>query len=381
MYRLTPSFRATKKYFSADPRYENPKIAKMRSDRRGIVMEWAKREHHNLMAAREIGLQVAEPLFSEANILAMEFLGRKGVPYPTLQRAAGSLRDLGEDAILEVWRQVHEAVLLMSKHSFVHGDLSPYNILYDEETNSIKLIDISQSYISRKIWKEDLFKADVQNIGDFFHKLGVKVDPLQLYEDLIRRTHLEKGELPTRPVVVSEEAPMVIPSRGITHRIEDQDLLAELEERSKTRIRLDGSHLRIEASSPEGAEVVKRVFDAIARGFPHITALRLLYPDVRIECIHARSVLGSKKKARRQISRVIGRKGEVKQAIEKHSGAAISIRGSKINIIGTALQIQLATGAIERIMKGYAQEDSLLYLKEFEKGHYFDIHPFWGNQG
>jgi len=380
VYRLAPSFRATNKYFSADPRYENPKIAKMRSDRRSIVMEWARREHHNLMVAHDIGLPVAEPFFSEGNILAMEFLGREGVPFPTLQKSAGGLRDGGQDVIQEVWRQVHETLLLMAKHSFVHGDLSPFNILYDEETSSISLIDISQSYVSREIWTEGLFKADVQNVGEFFRKLGVQIDPLSLYEELMRRTHPERGQLPAQPMEVTEELCVVVPSRGIACIAEDRGLLAELEERSGARIRIEGSRLWIESSSPEGADAVKRVLDATARGFPNGVALRLLYPDVRIESIHARSMLRSKKKARRQVGRIIGREGEIKLAIEKHSGAAISIRGSKINLIGTALQIQLATGAIERIMKGYAQEDSLIDLKEYEKGHYLDVHPLWGNQ-
>ena len=87
----------------------------------------------------------------------------------------------------------------------------------------------------------------------------------------------------------------------------------------------------------------------------------------------------SKKKVRRQISRIIGRKGEVRQAIEKHSGADIFIKGSRINLVGTALQIQLATRAIEIIMEGYAQEYSILHLKELERKHYFELHPLWGD--
>jgi hypothetical protein len=30
------------------------------------------------------------------------------------------------------------------------------------------------------------------------------------------------------------------------------------------------------------------------------------------------------------------------------------------------------------ILEGYAQEFSILNLKELEKKHYFEIHPLWG---
>jgi RIO kinase 1 len=377
VYRLTPSFRATKKYFTADPRYDNPKVAKMRSDRRSLIMEWAKKEHHNLSTARRIGIPVAQPLFAEANVLAMEFLGEEGIPYPTFQKASSMIRDRGIDRIQLVWERVHDGLTKMAKHGFVHGDLSPYNILYDDEGISIYFIDISQSYISREgIHTEDFFRSDVLNISGFFQRLGVQIEPLQIYRSLIEDAGVEDAA-PRRHVEIEEEGYAVQPIR-IPRRL-DEKLITELGERAGVEIRIDGSLLRIESSSPQRTETIRRVVEAVERGFPHRTALRLVFPDVIIESIHARSMFRSKKKVRRQISRIIGRKGEVIQAIEKHSGADIFIKGSRINLVGTALQVQLATRAIEAILEGYGQEHSILRLKEFEKAHYFELHPFWGD--
>lgn len=374
VYRLTPSFRATKKYFAADPRYENPKVSKMKSDRRSLIMEWAKKEHHNLWTAHRIGLPVARPLFAEGNVLAMDFLGQEGTPYPTLQKASSRIRDKGMEEIQTLWGKIHDGLSKMAKHGFVHGDLSPYNILYDEKGNSIYFIDISQSYISREgIHTEDLFRSDILNISSFFQRLGVQIEPLQIYQSLIEEAVIENGGLERRGKIEEEYStqPIRIPRKL------DEKLLVELGHRAGARIHIEGSNLRIESSSPQRTQSIRRVVEAMERGFPHRSALRLVHPDIMIDSIHTRSMFKSKKKVKRQISRIIGRKGEVIQAIEKHSGADIFIKGSKINLIGTALQIQLATKAIETILEGYAQEYSILRLKELEKEHYFELHPLW----
>jgi rRNA processing protein Krr1/Pno1/tRNA A-37 threonylcarbamoyl transferase component Bud32 len=320
---------------------------------------------------------VAKPFFAEGNVLAMEFLGEEGSPYPTLQKASGKIRDRGLDGIQLVWEKVHDGLYKMAEHGFVHGDLSPYNILYDEEGDSVFFIDISQSYISREgIHMEEYFRSDVLNICVFFQRLGVRIEPLQVYRSLIEGAVDKEGERRRREEIQEEEysiQPIRIPRRL------DEKLLVELGERAGAEIRIDGSMLRIESRSPKRTEAVKRVVEAMERGFPPRTALRLVYPDVMIESIHARSMFRSKKKVRRQISRIIGRNGEVIQAIEKHSGADIFIKGSKINMVGTILQIRLATKAIEAILGGYGQEYSILLLKNLEKTHYFEIHPLWGN--
>ncbi len=380
VYRLAPSFRATKKYFSADPRYDNPKVSKMRGDRRSLVMEWARKEHHNLWAAQRIGLPVATPLFAEANVLAMGFLGKEGTPYPTLQRASGMIRDQGDNKIQLVWEKVHDGLSLMAKHGFVHGDLSPYNILYNEEEDSIFFIDISQSYISREgIQEEDFFKADVLNISGFFQRLGAQLEPLQVYQSLVQSFGTERDRV--RPTAAFEEPKEYLARPIRMPRRLDEKLLAELAERAGAEIHIDGSSLKIKSLSPQRTETIERVIDAMERGFPTRAALRLVHDDVVVESIHARSMFRSKKKVRNQISRIIGRGGEVRQAIERHSGADIHIKGSKINLVGTALQIQLATRAIEKIMEGYAQEASILRLKELEKEHYFELHPLWEDSG
>ncbi len=380
IYRLTPSFRTTKKYFSADPRYENPKISAMRSDRRSVVMQWARKEHHNLWTAEEMGLPVPRPFFVENNILAMEFLGKEGVPLPTLQKATGTLRDLGDEGIDEIWQKMLRYLSMMRKHGFVHGDLSAYNLLWDEETNSVHFIDISQSYVSREIETEELFRSDISNIATYFRRLGIETSPDELYDAIVGKVETPRRtpEIEDHGLGVEARTQLFIPARSITRMVADQRILRELEQRAGAAIKLGvkGSLLSIESRSPEAVEAAKKVFDATSRGFPYPVALRLAYSDVQMESVHARAALGSKKKARRQIGRLIGRDGSVKEAIEKYSGASICVRGSSINVIGTDVQRQLARRAIGNIISGEPQEVSILFLKEYSNEHYFEVHPF-----
>ncbi len=378
VYRLTPSFRATKRYFAADPRYENPKVSKMRGNRRSIKMEWAKKEHHNLWTAHRIGIPVATPLFVEANILGMDFLGEKGTPYPTLKKASGRIRSQGTEKIQSVWEKVHHGLSVMAEHGFVHGDLSPYNILYNKQDDSVYFIDISQSFISREgVQEEDLFRSDIRNITDFFHRLGARIELHQVYESLVQNIRSELDAVEPKIDIERRKEYSIQPTR--TSRRLDEELLAELGKITKAKILIDGSSVRIDSPSPQRVEIIERVVEALERGFPPKTALRLAYPDVIVKSIHARSMFKSKNKVRRQIGRIIGSKGEVRRAIERHSGASIVIKGTKINLIGTPLQIHLANRSIEKIMEGYAQEHSILLLRESEKEHHFEIHPLWGH--
>jgi serine/threonine-protein kinase RIO1 len=91
----------------------------------------------------------------------MDFLGEKGTPYPTLKKASGRIRSQGTEKVQSVWEKIHHGLSVMAEHGFVHGDLSPYNILYNKQDDSVYFIDISQSFISRKASRKRTYSGPI----------------------------------------------------------------------------------------------------------------------------------------------------------------------------------------------------------------------------
>ncbi|MCB0116244.1 MAG: hypothetical protein KDD84_19225, partial [Caldilineaceae bacterium] len=72
---------------------------------------------------------------------------------------------------------------LMLQQGVIHGDLSPYNILY--WAGKITLIDfpqVTQAQTNRHARK--ILQRDVQRICDYFRRYGVRSDARAITEDL-----------------------------------------------------------------------------------------------------------------------------------------------------------------------------------------------------
>ncbi|MCK4456982.1 MAG: serine protein kinase RIO, partial [Thermoplasmata archaeon] len=82
------------------------------------------------------------------------------------------------DDIVENLRKIHEVGL-------VHGDLSEYNILMDDDTPVI--IDVGQGVPLEHAMAEEWLQRDLANITRYFVKLGVETD----VEDVNKRVRGE----------------------------------------------------------------------------------------------------------------------------------------------------------------------------------------------
>jgi len=80
----------------------------------------------------------------------------------------------------------------------VHADLSEYNILYHE--NHLWIIDVSQSVEHDHPSAFDFLRKDLNNVDEFFSRLGVKCLGLRRTFDFVIRESLdgEEGEMLTR---------------------------------------------------------------------------------------------------------------------------------------------------------------------------------------
>jgi RIO kinase 1 len=163
IYRLEAcDFNRMYDYIKEDPRYLD-----LKGKKRKIIFFWVQREYRNLLKAREGEVNVATPLTFKNNILVLEFVGkgdiishRLSVDYPKKPQ--------------DFFKKVVENMRKLYKAGLVHGDLSPFNILNDNETPV--LIDFSQSTTLENSRAQDFLKRDIKNVCTFFKKLGLKVD-------------------------------------------------------------------------------------------------------------------------------------------------------------------------------------------------------------
>jgi len=148
-----------------DPRCQN-----LKRSRREVVFAWGQREYRNLLKAREAGLQVPTPIVVLFNILVMDCIGGEQIAQRLKDDPPKNPKKFFEKLISEL-QKMHRA-------GMVHGDLSPFNILNDDETPVI--IDWSQATAFDNPNAQEYFKRDIKNIGVFFRKHGVKVSDAEI---------------------------------------------------------------------------------------------------------------------------------------------------------------------------------------------------------
>eukprot|EP01093_Parvamoeba_rugata_P001858 TRINITY_DN12334_c0_g1_i1.p1 TRINITY_DN12334_c0_g1~~TRINITY_DN12334_c0_g1_i1.p1 ORF type:complete len:381 (-),score=-8.98 TRINITY_DN12334_c0_g1_i1:35-1177(-) len=132
-------FRNRCDYMVGDHRYRQYKnLEKLQPTK--LVQLWADKEFRNLCRAHKHGLPVPEPLLCKDHVLVLEFIGTAG-------KAALRLSDVELSSRRS--RKVLATLLqfvrdLYHKCSLVHGDLSPYNVLFTEE-KEVVVIDFGQA--------------------------------------------------------------------------------------------------------------------------------------------------------------------------------------------------------------------------------------------
>ncbi len=160
-------------YIEGDPRFRS---VKRRS--RALIPMWAMKEFKNLRRYHEAGVRVPRPIDIERNVVVMEFIGdiTTGLPAPLLKDV--ELEDPADtfDTIIGMIETgVREAKL-------VHADLSEYNILWLDEP---VFIDVSQSVVLEHGNSQMYLYRDIQNITNYFRKIGVDTEDPKVIVDYI----------------------------------------------------------------------------------------------------------------------------------------------------------------------------------------------------
>ncbi|HDQ59817.1 MAG TPA: serine protein kinase RIO [Candidatus Woesearchaeota archaeon] len=160
----TSSFENMLKYIKGDRRFENIKPRK-----KDIVFTWCKKEFKNLEKAYNAGVDAPRPIISRDNILLLEFIGEGEIPAPTAKKNPPKDPKKWLTKILNMIKALYQ------KESLIHGDLSEYNILNFAEKPI--LIDIGQGVLKDHPAALELLKKDIENILNWFKRLGLKDIP------------------------------------------------------------------------------------------------------------------------------------------------------------------------------------------------------------
>ena len=170
-FRAVKIYRISNTTFRRLPPYALEELRREASARNygGLILAWTRREHTILGRLVDAGVRAPTPFGHYRNILVMEFIGTAEGAAPRLQNAVvDDPEALYEQLVLEIGRMVRDAGL-------VHGDLSPYNVLWFEE--HAVLIDVAQAIARDHPAAPGLLRRDIAHFAKFLGRLGHAVDP------------------------------------------------------------------------------------------------------------------------------------------------------------------------------------------------------------
>jgi RIO kinase 1 len=168
----TSNFKKRKPYIIGDPRF-----SKIKKGTKNLVYLWAQKEFSNLKRCHELGLPVVRPIHVSRNVLALDFIGKKGIPAKTLVETQVDLNDYQHT--ISILRRFYQEAKL------VHSDFSEFNIFKTE--NGLVVFDLGSAVDLQHPNAMDFLKRDINNITKFFVKRGLTVEhPSDVLAKVIR---------------------------------------------------------------------------------------------------------------------------------------------------------------------------------------------------
>lgn len=155
--------------------------AKSTRGRAAQVTSWIDYEFATHQLLHAAGADVPRPLAQSGNAVLMEYIGDDDGPAPLLY----AVRLSPEEARPLFARLLHNIELWLSRDR-IHGDLSPYNILY--RPGATVIIDFAQALDPRhNPAVYPLFARDVERVCRYFARYGIDDDPGALASAIWRR--------------------------------------------------------------------------------------------------------------------------------------------------------------------------------------------------
>ena len=171
IYRLENcNFNKMHSYINSDPRFTG-----LENQKRKIVFSWVQREYRNLMIARE-KIKVPTPILFRDNILLMEMIGEEEI--------APQLKDSEPENPKEFCEKIIKNIELLMDAGLVHGDLSDFNILNNNEEPIF--IDFSQATPLKTHGAREMLERDIKNVLAHF-KRSLKPDTEKIKQKILKK--------------------------------------------------------------------------------------------------------------------------------------------------------------------------------------------------
>jgi RIO kinase 1 len=135
---------------------------------------WQQHEWNVLRMLHAAGADVPKPLGHSSGAMLLEFIGDADGAAPVLKNV-----ELPPDEATALFERLLDNVQLWLACNLVHGDLSPYNVLY--HAGSAVVIDFPQASDPR--FNTNAFRLllrDIENLARYFARFGVVCDPFAL---------------------------------------------------------------------------------------------------------------------------------------------------------------------------------------------------------
>ena len=127
-----------------------------------------------MLIAREANVNAPLPHAILNNVLVLELIGEYA--------PAAKIKDALPKNPKKFFDEIVKNIKRFYKAGYVHGDLSKFNILNDNEMPA--LIDFSQATPMPNPNAMDYLKRDIKNVADFFRKLDVEIDDEEVYKEI-----------------------------------------------------------------------------------------------------------------------------------------------------------------------------------------------------
>lgn len=132
----------------------------------------------------------------------------------------------------------------------------------------------------------------------------------------------------------------------------DRAFIKKLEEELKCKIaKGEDNEITIEGEAYDEYNA-RAVIEAFGRGFEIRIARKLLNEDYFMKSISLKELFKNRDQVRRIKARLIGKEGKTKIYIESVSGSDIAVYGSRISLIGTIQEIEIAMAAVQVLING-----------------------------
>jgi RIO kinase 1 len=141
--------------------------------------QWALAEFSALTMLWSGGVPVPYPVMIDGTEILMEFIEVDGDAAPRLAQVRPAR------AVIEgYYEQLRDAMAVMARHGWAHGDLSPYNIL--AQGDRVVVIDLPQVLdIVSNPNGVDFLLRDCRNVCQWFVSRGLDVDADELLAELL----------------------------------------------------------------------------------------------------------------------------------------------------------------------------------------------------